>query len=206
MPTKDRRVDAYIAKSATFAWPILAHLRQLVHTGCPEVEETIRWQCPTFMHQGMLRGMAAFKQHCTFGFWKHALILDQNPATKTKAEAAMGQMGRITSLSELPPDKVLLGYIKAAVRFNKQGGKLPRAPKPRAKKKLVIPPSLAAALKQNKQARETFENFSPSHQREYIEWIAEAKREETRSKRLETTITSLAQGKPRNWKYMSCGI
>lgn len=204
MPTKDRRVDAYIAKAAPFAKPILEHLRQLVHAGCPEVEEAIKWRFPTFMHKGMLCGMAAFKQHCTFGFWKHKLIVDQNPANKAKAEEAMGQMGRLTSLADLPSDKILLSYIKQAIRLNEQGVKAPRAPKPRVKKELVIPPILTAALKRNKQAQQTFENFSPSHKREYIEWIAEAKRDETRTKRLETTIAWLEQGKPRNWKYMNC--
>jgi uncharacterized protein YdeI (YjbR/CyaY-like superfamily) len=175
-----------------------------VHAGCPGVEETVKWQHPSFVYQGMLCGMAAFKAHCTFGFWKHALILDQNPAQKAKAEAAMGQLGRITSLSDLPPDKVLIGYVKLAVRLNELGVKVPRAPRPLKMKPLVTPPELAAALKKNKRALETFEDFSPSHKREYIEWITEAKREETRTKRLETTIAWLAEGKPRNWKYANC--
>ena len=203
MPKQDRRVDAYIAKSADFARPILKHLRQLVHAGCPDVEETIKWKFPTFMHQGMLCSMAAFKQHCTFGFWKHALI-DQDLAHKARTEEAMGQLGRITSMSDLPPDKVLLGYLKRAVQLNEAGVKVPRATKPHRKKALTVPPILASALKRNKLAQQTFENFSPSHQREYIEWITEAKREETRVKRLETTIAWLADGKPRNWKYMNC--
>lgn len=204
MPTKDPRVDAYIAGAAEFARPVLRHLRRLVHASCPAVEETIKWQFPTFMHQGMLCGMAAFKQHCTFGFWKHALIIDQDPANKAKAEEAMGQLGRITSLADLPADRVLMGYVRQAVQLNEQGVKLPRATKPRAKKPLIVPPDLTAALRRNPRARRTFEDFSPSHKREYIEWITEAKREETRTKRLETTIAWLEQGKPRNWKYMNC--
>jgi len=204
MPTKDRRVDAYIAKASPFAKPILQHLRQLVHTGCPQVEETIKWKFPTFMHKGMLCSMAAFKQHCTFGFWKHKLIVNQSPTTKAKAEEAMGQMGRITSLADLPPDKVLMRYVRQAVQLNEQGIKSPRPEKPKARRALVIPSTLTAALKRNKQAQQTFENFSPSHKREYIEWITEAKREETRVKRLETTVAWLAEGKPRNWKYMNC--
>jgi len=203
MGRKDSRVDTYIGKSAEFAQPILEHLRALVHSGCPEVEETIKWQFPTFMYKGMLCSLAAFKQHCTFGFWKHALIINQNPATKAKAEEAMGQMGKITSLSDLPPDKVLIGYIRQAIQLNEQGIKVPRVSKPKTNR-IIIPPSLAAALKRNKKAQQTFENFSPSHKREYIEWITEAKREETRAKRLETAIECLKDGKPRNWKYMNC--
>ncbi len=204
MPKKDHRVEAYIATSADFAKPILQHLRQLVHTGCPEVEETIKWQFPTFMHKGMLCIMAAFKQHCTFGFWKRALIMDQSPANEKKAEEAMGQLGRITCLSDLPSDKILMGYVKHAVRLNEQGVKVPRAPRPRGKVVLTIPSALTAAVKKNKKALETFENFSPSHQREYIEWLTEAKREETLAKRLATTIVWLAKGKPRNWKSANC--
>ena len=204
MPTKDPRVDAYIAGAAEFAKPILRHLRQLVHSACPEVEETLKWRCPTFMHKGMLCGMAAFKQHCTFGFWKHSLIIQQNPASKAKAEEAMGQCGRITSLSDLPPDQVLMGYIKRAVELNEQGIKISRSPKALKKQPLAVPPDLGAALKKNKKAAVTFDNFSPSHKREYIEWITEAKREETRTKRLGTTIAWLTKGKPRNWKYMNC--
>ena len=157
MPIQDCRVDAYIAKSADFAKPILKHLRQLVQTGCPEAEETIKWQFPTFMYKGMLCSTAAFKQHCTFGFWKHALILYQSPTNKEKAEEAMGQLGRITSLADLPPDKVLIDRIKVAVRLNEQGIKVPRTAKPRGKRPVATtPPDLTAALKKNKRAWETF--------------------------------------------------
>jgi uncharacterized protein YdeI (YjbR/CyaY-like superfamily) len=204
MRKNDTRIDAYIANAAEFAKPILQHLRELVHRACPEVAETIKWQFPCFMYKGMLCSMAAFKQHCTFGFWKHTLIINQNADAKAKAEEAMGHMGRITSLSDLPLDKVLLGYLKQAVQLNEQDIKVPRPVKPKSHKKLVVPAILATALKRNKQARHTFENFSPSHKREYVAWITEAKREETRAKRLETTLAWLAEGKPRNWKYMNC--
>jgi len=204
MAKLDRRVGAYIARSMAFAKPILTHLRQLVHAACPEVEETIKWQFPVFEHKGILCSMAAFKAHCTFGFWKHALILDQAPANKEKAEEAMGQLGRITSVADLPSDKTLMAYIKQAVCLNEQGIKVPRTPKPRRKAPMAIPPDLAAALTRNKSASETFANFSSSHKREYVEWITEAKREATRTKRLATAVGWLAEGKPRNWKYMNC--
>ena len=203
MPTKDRRVDAYIAGAAEFAKPILRHLRQLVHTACPEVEETLKWSCPAFLHKGMLCGMAAFKHHCTFGFWKHRLIIRQSAVNQAKAAEAMGKCGRITSLSDLPSDRVLLGYIRRAVELNERGIKVSRSPRTSAQRLPAVPPDLRAALKKNKKAAATFENFSPSHQREYIEWITEARREETRTKRLETTLAWLAGGKPRKWKYMN---
>jgi len=201
MPKKDPRVDAYIAKSADFAKPILKQIRKIVHAGCPEAEEAIKWQFPTFMYKGMLCGMAAFKEHCTFGFWKHALILDSN---KKEEEGGMGQFGRITSLADIPSDKVMLGYIKKAMQLNDEGIKVPKQARPKKKKELVVPDYLSAALKKNKKACETFENFSYSHKKEYVEWLTEAKREETREKRLETTVAWLAEGKARNWKYMNC--
>lgn len=199
MPKSDPRIDAYIAKSADFAKPILIHLRKLAHAACPDVEETMKWSMPHFLHKGIVFAMAAFKQHCTLHFWHGKLFLPENVRT----EDAGGQFGRITALSDLPADKALLGYIKKAVELNDAGVKK-RAPKPKPKKKLVVPDYFKAALKKNAKARVTFENFSPSHQREYVEWLTEAKRDETRARRLATTIEWLAQGKSRNWQYMNC--
>ena len=201
MGTRDPRVDAYIAKSAEFAKPILAHLREVVHAACPEVEEAMKWSHPHFSYQGMLCGMAAFKQHCTFGFWKFDLIVANDPAS----EAAMGQFGRLTKLADLPSKKVLTGYIRQAMKLNEDGVKAhwleKRAkPKPPAK----VPDDLSAALAKNKKARTVFEGFPPGQRREYIEWITEAKRDETRLKRLAQTIEWLAEGKRRNWKYENC--
>jgi uncharacterized protein YdeI (YjbR/CyaY-like superfamily) len=203
MPKKDPRVDAYIAKSGDFAKPILKHLRKLVHKACPEVEETLKWSMPAFMHQGILCGIAAFKEHCTFGAWKHSLIKTRL-TTDNKSDEAMGQLGRIKSLADLPPDKVLLAYLKEAVRLNEEGIKAPRPARSAAKKPLVVPDYFSAALKKSRRALETFEKFSYSHQKEYLEWVTEAKRDDTRAKRVETSIAWLAEGKSRNWKYMNC--
>ncbi|MEO6035029.1 MAG: YdeI/OmpD-associated family protein [Verrucomicrobiota bacterium] len=204
MPKVDSRVDTYIAGSAEFAQPILRRLRKLVHAACPDVEEAIKWQFPTFSHKGMLCSMAAFKAHCTFGFWKHNLMVGKDSASLQKADEAMGLLGRITSLSDLPPDELLLSHISKAVRLNELGIKVPRTIKPRQKVKLIIPPLLMGALKKDKKAAKNFENLSPSHQREYVEWISEAKREETRAKRLATTLAWLSEGKSLNWKYAKC--
>ena len=195
MAKKDPRIDAYIAKSADFAKPILKHLRGLVHEGCPAVEETIKWSMPHFDYAGApLAGMAAFKAHCAFGFWKGSLIV---PGSKD----AMGQFGRITSVDDLPSDRVILGYVEKAAELNESGVKVPR-PVKHPRKEIPMPKDLAAALKKNARARATFEGFRPSHQREYLEWITEAKTEETRNKRLATAIEWMAEGKPRMWKYM----
>ncbi len=202
MATKNPRVDAYIAKSANFARPILTHLRKLVHAACPAVEERMKWSFPHFDYKGMLCSMAAFTKHCAFGFWKGELIVGKGPGG-AQGEG-MGHFGRITALSNLPPDKVLLGYIQEAVRLNDEGIKKPAPIKPKVKKELVVPEDLTAALKRNKKALATFKQFSPSHKWEYVEWITEAKRDETRTQRLATAVQWMAEGKSRNWKYAKC--
>lgn len=197
MGTKDARVDAYIAKSAEFARPILRHLRDVVHSACPAVEETMKWSFPHFLYKGMLCSMAAFKQHCAFGFWHKAM---REALSAGKQRAAMGQLGRITALADLPKDSVLIRHIKQAMKLNDAGIKSP-APKRREKKDLVVPDDVMRALKKSKQALAAFNDFSPSHRREYIEWITEAKQEATRERRLATMLEWLAEGKTRNWKY-----
>jgi uncharacterized protein YdeI (YjbR/CyaY-like superfamily) len=181
MPTKDPRIDAYIERAADFAKPILKHIRRLVHTGCPEVEETLKWQHPAFVYKGILCGMAAFKQHCALTFWKGKLLFEGDK--RSVQEKAMGQFGRITLLSDLPAEKVLLRYVKEAARLNEGGVKVPSRSKPRVKQQVEVPDFLSAALKRNARALQTFEDFSPSHKREYVEWLTEAKRDETRQKR-----------------------
>lgn len=198
MARKDPRVDAYIAAAAPFARPILKHLRKVVHTGCPQVEETMKWSMPHFLHHGILCGMAAFKAHCTFGFWKGRLILGPD----AHEDEAMGQFGRITSLADLPPPKVLVAYVRKAVTLNESDAKSARLPRPKQSRgDIEVPPILAEALSKNRRARETFAKFPPSHRREYIDWIAEAKREETRQRRLATAIEWMAEGKSRHWRY-----
>jgi len=197
MGTRDPRIDTYIAKSADFAKPILTHLRDVVHAACPEVEETMKWSSPHFDYKGeMMCGMAAFKEHCRFGFWKGALI----PGIPSLSEQVEGPMGRITSVRDLPSRKVLSGYVKAAMNLNDTGVKAVRMKGP-PKKALPTPPYLTRALNGNKAAKASFEAFSPSAKREYVEWLIEAKTEETRARRLDTAIEWIAEGKTRNWKY-----
>ena len=198
MATKDPRVDAYIAKSAAFARPILVHLRAVIHAACPDVEETMKWSFPHFQHHGILCSMAAFKEHCAFGFWKGALMV--TPEVDAGA-MGMGQFGRITSLKDLPAKKVLAGYVKQAMQLNAEGVKVPGRKRKTAKAEIAVPADFAALLKKNKAARTAFEAFSPSHRREYLEWITEAKQEATRQRRMATTLEWLAEGKSRNWKY-----
>ena len=196
MGKRDARVDAYIARSADFAEPILANIREVVHVACPDVEEAMKWSNPAFMYKGMLCGMAAFKHHAVFGFWKSSLVLGDRATNANPME----QFGRLTKVSDLPSAGTLSAYVKKAARLNDQGvtvGRKPKAPP----KPIRVPLDLAAALKKQKRAVAAFGAFSPSHKREYIEWITDAKSEETRARRLTQAIEWIAEGKSRNWKY-----
>jgi uncharacterized protein YdeI (YjbR/CyaY-like superfamily) len=201
MSEKDPRIDIYIKKAAPFARPILRHVRKLVHAGCPEVQETMKWSMPHFEHHGIMLGMAAFKEHCSVGFWKGELILGK----RAGSDGGMGHFGKITSLKELPSDQKFLKYVRKAAALNEQGIKKPAELKPKsARRELTIPEYFHAALSKNKKAATAFEAFSYTNKKEYLDWLTEAKREETRSQRLQTAIAWLAEGKVRNWKYLNC--
>ena len=195
---RDTRIDTYIAGTAEFAQPILAWLRERVHAGCPEVEESVKWSMPAFSYKGKpLANMAAFKAHATFGFW------DRQALTTGREGEAMGQYGRIGSLDDLPSAEKFEGLVREAVARIDAGQKPVRAtkaPKPEAE----VPAELAEALAGDAKAAETFAGFPPSCRREYCEWIAEAKRPETKANRVAEAVEWLREGKRRNWKYESC--
>jgi uncharacterized protein YdeI (YjbR/CyaY-like superfamily) len=197
MPTTDPRIDAYIAKQADFAQPILSWIRERVHAACPDVEETIKWSHPFFTYKGRpLANMAAFKAHAGFGFW------DRTEATGKEGEA-MGQQGRITSLADLPEAAAMEAQVREAVGRMDAGVKpsrAVRAPKP----EIETPLALAEALAGDEAAAATFNGFPPSCRREYCEWIAEAKRPETKAKRIAEAVGWMREGKRRNWKYENC--
>jgi uncharacterized protein YdeI (YjbR/CyaY-like superfamily) len=205
MGKKDQRVDGYIAKSADFAKPILTHLRKLIHDTCPTVEETIKWSFPHFEYKGptdrsprVLCSMASFKQHCAFGFW----YAERGPMSgNSQAGEAMGQYGRITSLADLPKEKELVKQIKEAIKLHDAGVKPRTVARTTEKKELEIPDYFLAALKKNKKALATFDQFAYSKKKEYLEWVTEAKTDDTRKKRLDTAVEWMSEGKARNWKY-----
>ena len=192
-------VDAYIGRAAPFARPILQKIRALFHQAVPDVEEVMKWSFPHFEYRGLVGSMAAFKHHATFGFWKASLLADPHGLLAAAGDSGMSR-AKFTDVSELPPDGVLLEYIREAVALNEQGVKVE---KPKAKKRpeVKVPDDLRAALRKNKKALATFEAFSPSHRREYVEWIVEAKQEATRQKRLAQAVEWLAEGKSRHWRY-----
>lgn len=201
---RDPRVDAYIAKAQPFARTILKHLRALVHKAVPDVEETLKWGMPTFMmHGAIMCGMASFKAHSAFWFWRGSQIPDTHKIFG-RGEKAMGQLGRITSIRDLPNARVLTKYVKAAAALNRESGTA--AHKAAAAKRKVnvprTPTDLSKALRANATASAAWKTFPPSHRKEYIEWIMEAKTAETRGKRLATSLKWIAQGKHRNWRYM----
>ena len=196
-------IDAYLAKSPAYAQPILKHLRSLVHKACPTVEESLKWGMPCFSYKGILCGMSAFKGHCTFGFWKAALMRDEVLRENARREDSMGNLGRITRLADLPDDAQIIAWIREAMVLNDQGAKLPRAAKA-AKPDIAIPTEFSDALAADAAAQRTFDALSPSCRREYLEWISEAKTAPTRHKRITQSIEWLREGKRRNWKYESC--
>ena len=194
---KNPKIDEYIAKSAEFAQPILKKLRSLVHQAHPDIEETMKWSFPNFEYKGLLFNMAAFKQHCSFGFWKHKLIKGLDGS-----EEGMGSLGKIKALNDLPTDEILMMLMKEAVLLNEQGIQVPKEIKD--KKELVVPQELLIELAKHPKANDVFEKFAYSHKKEYVMWITEAKQEATKQKRIAQTIEWLTEGKRRNWKYENC--
>jgi len=196
MANRDSRVDAYIAKSADFAKPILKYIRDVVHAAVPDVEETMKWSFPHFDYKGIMCSMAAFKEHCVFGFWKAPLVLGD-----LGNREAMGHFGRLMTVKDLPAKKEFIALVKKAAQLNEKGVKLAR-PKRAPRKEVDTPDDLAAALKKDKKAQSTYEKFTPGHRHEYVEWISEAKTKETRQRRLDQAVEWMSEGKARNWKYM----
>lgn len=204
MPVIDKRLDDYIGKAADFAKPILAHLRKLAHQACPDTVETMKWSFPHFEYNGSnICSMAAFKQHCAFGFWLAALMSDPHKILDAGGDkAAMGHLGQIKSLADLPADSILIDYMQEAMRLIDAGAKLPKKPTAEKARVLDIPAYFLQALQKNKWALACFEQFSYSNKKEYVEWVTEAKTEATREKRLKDAVDWMAEGKIRNWKYI----
>ncbi|MEO6229793.1 MAG: DUF5655 domain-containing protein [Ferruginibacter sp.] len=202
MKNTNKAIDAYIEKSATFAKPILNHIRQLVHKACPEVEEKMKWSFPHFDYKNeMMCSMASFKEHCALSFWKASLMKDSMLIENARSEVSMGHFGRITGLKDLPADKKMIAFIKEAMELNDKGIKLPARPKTIERKELIVPDYFQVEISKNKKAKAVWDNYAYSHKKEYVEWITEAKTEVTRNKRMETALEWIAEGKSRNWKH-----
>lgn len=195
MSSHDPRIDAYIAKAPAFAQPILTHLRDAIHRACPGVQEDIKWSRPAFVNEGrILAVISAFKAHAALSLWKMG-------EPTGKEEEGMGQFGRLTSLADLPADAELIGLIRSVANAREVA---PPKPKKPPRPELPVPEELTAAFAANPQAKAVWDGFAPSHRREYLEWIGEAKRPETRAARVTQSFEWIAEGKQRNWKYQSC--
>lgn len=203
MGERTPEIDGYIAAAPEYARPILAKIREAFHAGCPEIEERLKWGVPSFEYKGLLGGMAAFKKHVTFGFWKSRLMEDFRRVSSREPRASMFG-ARVESLADLPAKKVLVTYVKEAKRLNDEGVKEPKLARSKGTIRVVVPADLKQALAANKKAQATFTGFPPSARRDYVEWLTEAKRDDTRAKRMRTAVEWLAQGKRRNWKYENC--
>ena len=195
----DPRIDAYIAKAAPFAQPILTHLRALVARTLPEAEETIKWSMPHWTIGGKnVAGMAAFKAHCAF-------MVHGDGRQGPEVNRAMGQYGKIAALADLPSDAALIANLRAAAkRVQTVGTALKARPVKTPKPEIAMPAEFAAALARVPAAQAEFEAFAPSHRREYLEWVTTAKAEATRAKRIDQAVEWIAEGKKRNWKYERC--
>ena len=197
---RDERVDAYIERQAEFAKPILTKLRAMVHAACPDCDETLKWSMPSFIYKGsILANMAAFKAHATFGFWQAKLVVGETG----RERGAMGSFGRLTRVEDLPDEATMAALIRKAMTLVDTGEKAPR-PVKHPKPALETPPDLLEALAANEAARATFDDFPPSARRDYLDWLADAKRPETRAKRLAQAVEWMAEGKRRHWKYEQC--
>lgn len=195
MGRKNPGFDTYAANAQPFARPIFKHLRTVVHEVVPEVTEEFKWSHPSWVYKGILCGFAAFKEHATFGFAKHDLVVG-----KGRKEGAWGTFGRITTVKDLPSKAVLTKLLKKAKQLNDDGvGSMMGPRKKRAP--LPVPAYMKSALARDAKAKAVWDEFPPGQQREYVEWVIEAKTEETREKRLATSLEWIAEGKRRNWKY-----
>lgn len=191
----DIRITAYIEKAQLFAQPVLDEIRERVHEFCPEVEETVKWGMPMFMYKGrILCNMASFKQHCAFGFWLGPLMDPKHFNT-----GAMGDFGKMTGLQDLPEKSKFQEMVLEAMGLIDAGKTLPK----KETKVLPqdVPKEITDALRQNHDAEVQFDKMPPSHKKEYIEWIMEAKTEATRQKRIVQMLEWVAEGKSRHWKY-----
>ncbi len=199
---KNAVVDAYIARAPQFARAVIEHFRDIVHETCPEVEEGMKWGRPAFLREGRLMALVgAFQAHCAVAFWHP----EMNRILKEEGrlgEEGMGSLGKVRGVKDLPAKKDLARYLREAWRLAAEAPAGAARRKGTAPKKPIeAPEDFAAALEKNAAAKRAFGSFAPGQQREYIEWILEAKRDETRRKRIATAVEWLAEGKRRNWRY-----
>lgn len=199
---KSAKIDNYITEKSPFAQEILSHLREVIHRADPEIVETIKWRQPCFESNGLVCAMAAFKKHVTFSFFKGQLLNDNANIFLPSDNSELASL-KFTSLADIPQNDILTAYIQQAIALNTNSC-IKKATARKDKNDLIIPDDLAAALATTPSAQSTFNDFSYSKQKDYLDWLTSAKRETTRATRLATTVQWLSEGKARHWKYENC--
>lgn len=196
--SRDARIDAYLDRAQPFAQAILTRVRERVHAVLPEIEETVKWSAPAYTLGGkIILITAAFKSHAAINFWRGQEIRDG------ANEDGMGQFGKLKSIGDLPPDGELDALIRKAAELA-HSAPTPRKTKHQPKPAPEMHPDFAAALDRSAKAKAALESFPPSARRDYLEWVADAKQDDTRAKRIATAVEWLSEGKRRNWKYEKC--
>jgi uncharacterized protein YdeI (YjbR/CyaY-like superfamily) len=198
---RSRQIDDFIDNAEEFAQPILIYMREIIHEACPHVAESIKWGMPSFDYKGPLIVMGSFKKHMAINFWKAQLMADPEKVF-VKSGESMGTFGKVSLINQLPSREVLLAYIFEAIDLNERGIKITKVKKEETVKELPIPEDFLNTLNSNPAAMSNFQQMSPSHRKEYINWIIEAKREATRVSRIEKAILQLLEKKSKDWKYI----
>lgn len=200
MPKTEPKIDAYIEKAQPFAKPILEYIRETVHEYCPDAEEAMKWSFPNFLYKNrILCSMSAFKAHCAFGFWLESEMKTMKEITKDREKNSMFNLGKITKIDDLPSKAQLKACIKEAMELTDMGVTLKKSTP--SKTENEIPETFQNSLNANEKAKVIFQKSSPSFRKEYNMWIADAKTEATRNKRIQQAIEWILEGKSRNWKY-----
>lgn len=202
LPNFTPSVTNYIEKAAPFAQPVLHYLRSLIHKTCPQIEECIKWGFPHFTYKNeIVCSFAAFKQHCAFTFWRAGVITSL--AEIAINNEGMGQLGKIKSKLDLPNENQLVNCIIEAIQLIEKGVKPAKSAKQKNNEPIILPAYFSSLLAEFPTAKEKFLSMSNSHQKEYVEWITEAKTETTRNTRMQTCIKWVLEGKGRNWQYQT---
>jgi hypothetical protein len=194
------QINQYMAELPEWQRRMLVRLRQLIHEAAPEVEEAWRWDKPHFDNAGIMVGLCAFKEHVAVWFHKGALLKDTKKLFEATARTEEKGM-RAYKLHE--GDKIneaaFLDLVKQAVAVNDKGTKL-REAKP-TKKALVVPEDLEQVLRKDPTAWANWEAFPVGHRRAYVEWVTDARQEETRKRRIAQSLEKIREGEQQEERH-----
>lgn len=198
MNEASENITAYIEKATPEFKEVMIALRSVLNNPNFDIKEDWKWGAPNFNNEGMICWLAHFRNHVGMNFFKGTLIKDKyNLFTHYREEKGNRQL-KFSDINQIIPEQIEY-YIEEAIKLNQENIKV-------VKKEIdtSLPLDLETELNNNPKAKMFFESLAPSYKRDYIEWIEEAKREATRTKRLATTMEWLSEGKKKNWKYENC--